>query len=214
MFKTVSVADFNSILAAANASDDFRACFRRFVNFSPAVAAGAAVHAGDLEIDGNWRVPAFCTLVTGHLTVSGILDLQNPEGFDEGGLLIVLGNVLCRHFIGEYGKCSFIDGDLEAHHSVMNGFGDSSLCIMGGLSTRLFIGCDIWAEVGAGATMDYGVGYCLPLGYTDAARQAISPRHSEAETARILRASPRGNGYLFEVDQFTRDIREGREIFR
>lgn len=214
MFKTVPVDAFNAILASSNASEDFWTCFRRFINFDRTIALGAEAHVGDLEIDGDWRAPAYCTLVAGHLSVSGVLDLQNPDGYDEGGLLIVLGNVMFRHFIGEYGKCSFIDGDLEAHQSVMNGFGDSSLCVIGGLSTRLFIGCDIWAEVGAGAVMDYGVGYCLPAGYENAAQEAIVPRHDEAATARILRAPPRPEGYLFAVDQFTQDIRAGRPIFR
>lgn len=214
MFKTVSVDAFNAILASSRASDDFWSCFRRFINFDRHIAQGATAHVGDLEIDGNWRAPAFCTLVAGHLSVSGVIDLQNPDGFDEGGLLIVLGNVMCRHFIGEYGKCTFVDGDLEAHESVMNGFGDSSLSIMGGLSTRLFIGCDIWAEVGDGAVMDYGVGYCLPVGYEDAARELILPLNDEMETARVLRAPPQAEGYRFSVEQFASDIRAGRPIFR
>jgi hypothetical protein len=122
--------------------------------------------------------------------------------------------VRCRHFISEYGKCSFIDGDLEATQSIMNGFSDSSLSVIGTLRTRLFIGCDIWAEVGAGAEMDYGAGYCLPIGYRDPEAEAIIPRHDEDETAKIVVAEPNPEGHLLNVEQFVDRIRSGQPIFR
>ncbi len=34
----------------------------------------------------------------------------------------------------------------------------------------------IWAEVGGVADFEYGEGYCLPIGWRDAARQSIEAR--------------------------------------
>lgn len=213
MFKAVSRDAFNAALNASHASQAFWDQYRRFQDFDPWISQQAMLHEGDLEIDGSLQVPAFCTLVTGHLTVGEVLDLENQE-FDEGGLFVVIGNVECRHFIGHYGKCVFVDGDLQAHGAVINGFSDSSLTLVGGLSAKLFIGCDIWAEVGAGAAMDYGVGYCLPIGYTAAASQAIAPLHSEDDTARAVLETPRSEGYRFHAEQFAKRIRAGLPLFR
>lgn len=213
MFKAVSKDAFNAALEASHASQAFWDQYRRFRDFGPSIAQQAMLHEGDLEINGSLKAPAFCTLVTGHLTVSDVLDLDNVA-YDEGGLFIVLGNVECRHFIGHHGKCVFVDGDLQAHGAVVNGFSDASLSIIGGLSAKLFIGCDIWAEVGAGAAMDYGVGYCLPIGFTVAESQAIMPLHSEEETARAVLETPRTEGYLFDAAQFADRIRAGQPLFR
>jgi hypothetical protein len=213
MFKAVSRDAFHAALNASHASQAFRDQYRRFQDFDPWISQQAVLHEGDLEVEGSLKASAFCTLVTGHLIVGDVLDLGNEE-FDEGGLLIVVGNVECRHFIGHYGKCVFVDGDLQAHGAVINGFSDSSLSIIGGLSAKLFIGCDIWAEVGAGAAMDYGVGYCLPIGYTAAAKQAIRPLHSEEETERAVLEAPRPEGYLFDAEQFATRIRAKLPLFR
>lgn len=71
---------------------------------------------------------------------------------------------------------------------MLNAFSDSSLVVIGNLRTRFFYGLDIWAEVGGRVEMDYGEGYCLPLGYRNAAREAQRPRHS-ARTFNRRRAS-------------------------
>ena len=62
--------------------------------------------------------------------------------------------------------------------------------------------------------MDYGEGYCLPIGYTNAEAQAIRPHHDEDETARIVVPDPKSEGYLFEVNPFVDLIRAGRPIFK
>lgn len=212
MVRSVTAQEFREALEASPASPALREQLARFVSFAPLMEQEAALHEGNLEVSGPFRAPGLCTLIVGNLDVDGVVDLRTD--FEEGGLFIVIGNVRCRHFVSEYGKCSFIDGDLEASESIMNGFSDSSLSVIGTLRTRLFIGCDIWAEVGAGAEMEYGVGYCLPIGYRDAAGEAIAPRHGEEETARIVAAGPRAEGYLLSVDQFVERIRAGQPIFR
>jgi hypothetical protein len=82
----------------------------------------------------------------------------------------------CTAFSGHYGKCSFIDGDLIASEVILNAYEDSRLVITGDLKTKLFYGEDIWAEVGGTADFEYGEGYCLPIGWRDAARQLTQAR--------------------------------------
>jgi hypothetical protein len=212
MFRTVSRREFKDALEASPGSPAFREQLGRFVSFDDSLDLEAMVGDGDVRIAGSFKAPALCTLITGNLRVDDVVDLRTS--FDTGGLLIVIGNVTCRHFISEYGTCSFIDGDLEASDSVINGFSDSSLSVVGILKTRLFIGADIWAEVGSGAVMEYGVGYCLPFGYKNAAEQAISPRHDEDATAKIVTPARKPEGYLFEAEQFSDLIRAGRPIFK
>jgi hypothetical protein len=212
MFRSVTGDEFRQALADSPASPLFWETFERFVSFDAKMNQSAAVHDGPLKVADSLTVPALCTLITGGLEVGGVLDLQNE--WDGGGLFIVTGNVCCQHFISDYACCSFIDGDLDATQSLINGYFDSSLTVMGTLSTRLFIGADIWAEVGAGAVMDYGAGYCLPIGYSVAGAEAIVPRHSEEETLRLVLPAPNPKGYLLRAEQFDDLIRAGQPIFR
>jgi hypothetical protein len=98
----------------------------------------------------------------------------------------VLGDVICKSFFNEYGKCTFVDGKLEASDLLCNAFGDSALVVTGDLTTKFFYGEDLWAEIGGRASMEYGDGYCLPIGYTAAAAQAIMPEHDEATSRALL----------------------------
>jgi hypothetical protein len=211
IFRSVSGDEFRRALANSEASPLFHEVMSRLVSFDDLMNAQAAIHDGPLRVAGSLTAPALCTLITGDLDVEDVLDVQNDQ---ERGLFIVLGNVRCRHFISCYDTCSIIDGDLDPSQSLINGFPDSGLWVTGALHTRLFIGFDIWAEVGAGAIMDYGIGYCLPIGYVDAAAEAINPLHGEEETARIVVPKPEEGGYGFETKQFVDLIRAGKPIFR
>jgi hypothetical protein len=212
MFRFVSGKEFCAALVDSPTSPLFEEMLGRLVPFDALMNEQAAVCDSPLKVSGSLRAPALCTLITGDLDVGDVLDLGSD--YDEDGLFVVVGNVRCRHFIGHYSTCCVVDGDLDAKLSLMNGFGDSGLWVVGTLTTRLFIGADIWAEVGAGAVMDYGVGYCLPIGYTIAGADAIWPRHSEKETAELVLAEPNAKGYLFRVEQFVDRIRAGRPIFK
>ena len=212
MFRGVDRAGFEAALEAAPVSPLFLEQYARFDPVRDWTYVDAMVHNGDLSFSGHFRVPAFCTLVAGNLDVDGVVDMETD--YDEGGLLIVTGSVSCRHFISNHGANGFIDGDLSARCSIINGFEDSSLSVTGILTTRLFIGCDIWAEVGAGAMMDYGVGYCLPIGYADARAEAIRPRHTEAETAQVVIPGRHAQGHLLSPQPFAKLIRAGKPIFR
>jgi hypothetical protein len=204
-FVKLTAEEFAAAIATGPASEPFR---QRFARFDPSSYDGwhgpdFKIHRGDLSIAGNWRAPGFQTLVVGNLTVDGFVDLANPhdEGFDEGGLFIVLGSLRCHAFANEYGKVAMVDGDLVVRDIILNDYEDSALTVSGNLRTRYFRGQDIWAEVGGSAEMAYGEGYCLPLGYTDAAAQAIRPRHSETESRAIL-----SKALNPQADTLTRDM--------
>jgi hypothetical protein len=182
-FEEVSREEFEQALERSAASPGFR---KQYGRFAPHVGESYMLHLGHLKTTGHFRAPGYCTLVTGNLDVDAIVDLQNPDGYDEGGLFIVLGNLTCHSFFNEYGKCTFVDGNLDARDLLVAAFGDSALSVVRHLSTNFFYGEDIWAEVGAGATMEYGAGYCLPIGYTAAAAEAITPNHDEATSLALL----------------------------
>jgi len=215
-FRKVTGDEFRHALANCSASPLFREVMAGLVSFDQSIDWEAAIHEGTLRVAGSVRAPAVCTLITGDLDVADVLDLRCDAEYDGGGLFIVIGNVRCRHFISEYNCVTIIDGDLDARESVMNGFYDSGLWVTGTLRTRLFVGADIWAHVGAGAVMDYGEGYCLPIGHRSAGAEAIRPIHSEKETAEIVipRPNPPDYGYRFHVDEFVDLIRAGQPIFR
>lgn len=184
-FEDVSREEFDEALKQSTASPLFR---KQYARFAPGwfEEADCKIHLGHLKTEGHFCAPGFFTLVTGDLLVDGIVDLKNPEDYDEGGLFVVLGDVICRSFFNEYGKCTFVDGRLEATELLCNAFGDSALVVTGDLTTEFFYGEDLWAEVGGRVSMDYGQGYCLPIGYTAAAAQAILPKHDEATSRELL----------------------------
>lgn len=214
-FEQVSLEDFNRALADAGGSKAFR---DRFARFSPSYYEGedgpdCMVHAGALTLKGRFEAPGFFTLITGDLHVDGMVDLHNPydKGFDEGGLFIVLGNVTCHSFFNEYGKCSLVDGKLEARDLLANAFGDSALVVTGNLKTKFFYGEDIWAEVGGAASMEYGDGYCLPIGYSDAASEVIEPKHDrEASLARLNL----DNTENFSADDLRKHLLAGKALLK
>jgi len=209
-FEQLTEDEFNDVIAGSSSSEAFK---RQYMRFSPVRDDHCYVHHGTLAISGHFKTPGYCTLVVGDLTVDGLIDLNNPEGFDEGGLFIVIGNVTCRAFSGHYGKCTFIDGNLNASELVLNAYGDSSLVVTGDLKTKLFHGKDIWAEVGGVADMEYANGYCLPIGYKDAAKQAIRARSSK-KNAPVLHPDVLDDADRFKVDEALQRLKQGQSILR
>ena len=180
-FEPVSREEFYLAIETSKASAAFRKQFARFEPMGRDYAE-CMIHLGHLSMKGRFEAPGFFTLVTGNLHVDGMVDLHNPDGWDEGGLFVVLGDVTCHSFFNEYGKCTFVDGKLDARDLLVAAFGDSALVVTGSLSTNFFFGEDIWAEVGDGATMEYGDGYCLPIGHDDSGSIPLRPRHDVARS--------------------------------
>lgn len=214
-FESVSAEEFAAAVAAGPTTELFKS---RYSRLRPQAYAGWGgtdyqIHRGPLNLSGTFVAPGFFTLVIGDLTVDGLVDLHNPydKGFDEGGLFIVMGDVTCNAFANEYGKCSVIDGHLKVRDILLNSFEDSALFVTGDLATRFFFGSDIWAEVGGGATMDYGEGYCLPIGYDNAAAQAVYPNHGEAESLELLAG---GEAERADHRHLLKLLRDGRSVFK
>jgi hypothetical protein len=171
--------------------------------------AETVVHRGPLTLGDGFKVPALHTLILGDLFVEGFVDAD--DGHDAGGVLVVIGNVECDVFAGQFGKCTFIDGNLEVTQLLLNSFADSSLCVTGSLRTHFFYGWDICAEVGGRAEMEYGDGYCLPFGHRDATHEAISPRHGAETSRRLLAVDNTGEDIIFDLLDL---VRTGRSPFR
>jgi hypothetical protein len=145
-----------------------------------------AVHEGNLSQSADWRLATDNLLVLGSLSCRGLVDIA-PEGHDGwGGSLWVLGDLRCRNIAGYYGACVVVDGDLIVAELAVAAFEDSMLLVTGDFTARFFYGQDIWAEVGGRAAMEYGDGYALPLGYDNAAAQAINPRHERNASLALL----------------------------
>lgn len=209
-FEQLTADEFDDVIAGSASSEAFKS---RYIRFPPAGEDHCFVHRGPLAGSGHFQAPGYCTLVVGDLTVDGLIDLNNPEGFDEGGLFIVIGNVTCRVFSGHYGKATLIDGNLNASELVLNACEDSSLLVTGDLKTKLFHGRDIWAEVGGVADMEYADGYCLPIGYENAAKQAIRARR-RTKSARVLDPAVLDDEDDLNIDEALQRLKQGQSILR
>ncbi|MGX1317291.1 hypothetical protein AB7M17_000744 [Bradyrhizobium sp. USDA 377] len=205
-FAKVTAAEFNALLKQ-NGSARFQRELARYDFFVP--QGDCAVHRGSLSVPGALPASAANMLVLGDLSADGLLDLG--EDGAECGCFIVLGNVACSAFANAYGKCVMIDGNLEADEIIVNSFEDSALTVTGHLRTYFYHGIDIWAEVGGRAEMEYGDGYCLPIGYTAAAAEAIEPRHDRDASLRRLSF---GNGASVDPQDFLDRLKNGQPIFR
>ena len=208
-FEKLTRTAFDEIVANSG-SKIFRQQLARY-DLAPFEGGDCAVHRGHLSETDFLQVPAFKTIILGDLTVDGLIDLGGPDGFEEGGLFIVLGHVACTSFASGDRKCTFIDGNLETDSLVLNAFDDSALVVTGNLRTHFFYGRDIWAEVGGTAEIHYGDGYCLPIGYTEAGYQAIKPMHDREMSLRRLDFKDTD---FIEADRFLDRLRNGRSVFK
>ena len=161
---------------------------------------------------GHFRAPGYCTLIIGDLDVAGLVDLNNPDGFDEGGVFAVIGNVTCRGFANHFGKCTFIDGDLIASDIIINSYGNSQLGGDRQSEDQVLLRS---GHLGRGRRRgrDGVRPRLLPsVGYTDAATQGMRPAHNlEQSIAQSTLAEP-ANGY-FE-GELVKALKQGRTIFK
>jgi hypothetical protein len=88
------------------------------------------------------------------------------------------------------------------------------------MKTRFFYGMDIWAEVGGTPDMDYGEGYCLPIGWDEegprarTAYHAIRPRHDVESSMRLLKLEPSRDEVYIEPHRFLELIAQGQPVFK
>ncbi len=212
-FEPVSPRDFCAAISRRGSPALARE-FARFTVADPAcwrLPAETLVHHEPLTLMDGFKPPAFNTLILGDLFVERLVHAEEARPYDGGGLFAVIGNVECDVFAGQFGKQTFIDGNLEATQMILNAFEDSSLTVAGNLRTRFFYGWDIWANVGGRAEMEYGNGYCLPFGVRNAEREAIRPRHDVETSQRLLNVPDTDEDIIFELLEL---VRGGRSPFR
>jgi hypothetical protein len=151
-------------------------------------ASDYQIHVGDLNDAGTLKFEALNLLVIGNIR-SKCLHLENDSelGYDEGGSLFVHGDVDCDFFCNHYGKLTVIDGSLRVSEILDSAFEDSALIIAKDLSAEYLSAEENWPDVGGTARMEYGNGCCSPLGYADAGKESISPKHSEEESYEFLK---------------------------
>jgi hypothetical protein len=136
------------------------------------------VQDGDIRPDSLWQPTVANLIVIGSIHSSAFVNAQcSTPPTDEGGSLWILGDLTCRCFANYYGKLVYIDGALSVSELAVNSFEDSHLVVGGDLEVFYYHGADCWAEVGGHISMQHGAGYALPLGYTDACAQAVTPTH-------------------------------------
>jgi hypothetical protein len=212
-FESVTAEQFAAAVSESPASQTFRRVLARLdrnMLFGGGAEANYVVHRGTLKLARRFSPPAFHTLLVGDLIVDGAIDAHYPDA-DEGGSLIVIGNVACDVFANDYSKATIIDGDLSATELILNAYEDAGLWVARNLKTHFFFGEDIWAEVGGHADMTYGDGYCLPIGYTEASLQAIRPRYDLETSMRQLNFADTS---ALNPAQFKTLLAEGRQLFR
>ena len=167
------------------------------------------VHEGDINLDDKWQPESEHLLVLGSVTSrKSVMATSLSSSSDEGGSLWVLGDLNCKHFTNWYGKAVFVDGNMSVSEIAVNAFEDSCLVVIGDFKAKYYYGSDIWVEAGGDITLEYGVGYALPLGYTDAGKQAVYPRHDKATSMKLMRL--RGGS---EADALVERINRDEDFF-
>ena len=148
------------------------------------------IHEGDLMLDTNWQPETANLIIAGSILSSDLVNCQSShEEVDEGGSLWVLGDMKCQHFANHYGKAVFVDGNMIVSGLAVNAFENSLLIVTQDFECHYFYGIDIWVEAGGKIRIEYGNGYGLPIGYTDASAQSVDPRHSREESLDLLKIS-------------------------
>jgi hypothetical protein len=180
------------------------------MSFGSGRDANCVIHRGTLKLPRRFSPPAFNMLLIGDLIVDGMVD-AHYDSADEGGGFIVAGNVTCDIFANDYAKATLIDGDLNASELILNAYEDSGLWVTGNLKTNFFFGEDVWAEVGGKAEMAYGRGYCLPIGYSQASRQAMRPRDDVATSLHQLNLA---DTIALDPALFKKMLARGDQLFK
>jgi hypothetical protein len=211
-FDNVTREQFFAAIATSAPSTVFETVLARIDHnmlFSDRPEANYLVLHEPLVLLENFSPPGFHTLIIGNLIVNGLVDLHYRDA-DEGGSFVIIGNVSCNAFANDYSKGTIIDGDLNARDFIVNAYEDSGLWVTKNLKTKFFFGKDVWAEVGGHVDMEYGDGYCLPIGYTNASEEAIRPRHDVETSLQLLDMDTQS----LKPRQFVERLARGQSIFK
>ncbi|NHN25407.1 hypothetical protein FIA58_006940 [Flavobacterium jejuense] len=154
------------------------------------------VFIGDIDTQESLTFSSYHTLIIGNVTTKW-LDCSNNNalGFDEGGSTIIMGNLTCEYFTGEYHKLVFIDKNIHVSKVLHNAFDGSYLVALGDLKATYFAGLDYGTEVGGVVELTYGEGSCLHINSADSIKKKIKPRHSETESQKFLKVEYTANEF-------------------
>lgn len=130
---------------------------------APSMDATFALHDGPLTVDGDAVLPARNVLVLGSLEVSGRVTTEGADGADGNAALVVIGDLACRTLVNDWASIVVVSGELTVVEWAFAAREDSAILVGGTFRTPLFIGADIWIEVGAGAEIEAGIGYALDM---------------------------------------------------
>lgn len=153
--------------------------FQLIPPYVPSDALSAAIHDGDLRIDGTFTPPAQLTLIQGDLHVTGTVSTEGAGGADGNATLVVIGDLHCDSLINDWASILIVTGNCTARSWTFAAREDAAFVVGGDFTTPIFIGMDIWVNVGGTAQMQAGQGYALnldnlitgkvgPVTYTDA----------------------------------------------
>lgn len=170
------------------------------------------IYIGDIENSEILTFDALNIIVVGNIKTKWLNAVNNYDlGYDEGGSLFITGTVECDYFSNHYGKLIILNDSLLVNRILDNAFSDSTLIIRYNLTAEYFNGLEMWAETGSFIDIQYGDGFCLPLGYTNAKDQAIRPTHSEKESHKFLGIQDRITEYE-DRERLVREIIEQRNM--
>jgi len=142
------------------------------------------IYVGDINSDTMLQTVDAYMLVIGNIKTT-LLNINDPYD-TEGGEFIVIGNVECDYYQHQFGKSTFIDGNLKVNKVLNDAFDDSAIIIINDLDVEFYYASNAWATVGGKVTLQYGFGYAFPIGYTNPKTESINPIHSEKESAAFL----------------------------
>lgn len=150
----------------------------------------AAIFSGNLTIEGDFTPPARSTVIVGDLDVRGQISLVGVDGGDGNATLVVFGTVTCDSVQNDWASLLLISGSLSARSFVFTAREDSGMLVGGDFTTPMFVGYDIWVEVGGTASMEAGIGYAAPLSETGLERikpnELVYPKLGEDQTLAML----------------------------
>lgn len=181
-FTAVSEAVFKKIVSEVG-SEVFRKTYKKFVHPSNAYIH-YYIHKGAINNTTTVQPQDAYLLIIGDVQ-TGLINVNDTLD-NEMGEFIVIGDVVCDYFFNQHGKSTFIDGNLKVNKILNHAVDDSSLIISNDLETAFYYANNGWASVGGNTTMEYGIGYILPLAFADAEKAAVVPKNSEKESAAFL----------------------------
>lgn len=132
---------------------------------------------GDLVSDSPLLIDNKNLLVVGNIKTPWLSNIE------EGGALIVIGNIECDYYNHCWERVGLISGNFVVNKLTVNAFQDSSLFVLGDLKTEFYYGDGIWITVAGNVEIEYGIGHCLGLNDT---KKVFRPKNNKTKSLAYL----------------------------